>query len=508
MLDTARPHSSCPAREERACRRVSRRAGPAPAAGSSASRTTRQPGRIEDAARLLERATTQCPDRPRRGVGSPGVHVLRKNWRRAAAEAKKALSIDQRDEHAARILATSLYLEGDTSGALSAWNMRESPLSISLTSRDSSLDALRGGRSRADCHPRVRLTPDARRVRPLDSMPSDHGLQCELHAARRGGWPGSQPWHDRAPGVPDLPVAAGAVAARPAIDRELHVEVVSPTGGGERWQASWRWWEARPRIAAALEAPADSGRWRLSGADERESCGAGPEFTEERRRGVSFSAADWLTWRRCTGTPNSAPSDGHRPAVVSSVPCSINPGTIASPWVGTRRSLGIHDEHLDGGPLGIGALERAPKFVWLARAGLDAAGNDALRALERRRHEPRPRCAVACAPAFHDVIRDGVFGRIVASGGVEWRQWRWRAACRTSRTSRVRRRRPRVRCADVRRSSRSCRCVGVSPSGCSGSRRGRHRARVARRRGGSVSRVDAMTFSALVSSVLVEQAPT
>jgi hypothetical protein len=70
---------------------------------------------------------------------------------------------------------------------------------------------------------------------------------------------------------------------------------------------------------------------------------------------------------------------------------------------------------------------RAEGTVWLARAGLDAAGNDTPFALWSGAGTGHGRDALLRAhPLLHDgVIRDGVFGRIVASGGVEWRQWRW-----------------------------------------------------------------------------------
>jgi hypothetical protein len=98
------------------------------------------------------------------------------------------------------------------------------------------------------------------------------------------------------PVLPTTAPAAGAVAVHAAIDRELEVEISSPTGGGERWLASWRWWESRPRVFAGVEAPAPfGGIWQLSGTDERESYGSGSDFTEEERRSLSIAATDWIS---------------------------------------------------------------------------------------------------------------------------------------------------------------------------------------------------------------------
>ena len=52
---------------------------------------------------------------------------MRKDWPRAAVNARRALTADRGDQHAARILATSLFLEGDTIGALRAWNQVGEP---------------------------------------------------------------------------------------------------------------------------------------------------------------------------------------------------------------------------------------------------------------------------------------------------------------------------------------------------------------------------------------------
>jgi hypothetical protein len=79
------------------------------------------------------------------------------------------------------------------------------------------------------------------------------------------------------------------------VDRELRAEVVSPSGQGELWHASWRWWNERPRVALGFAAPRTGwlpGIWRVNGSWEAETYTGG--IREERTSG-GISASDWLT---------------------------------------------------------------------------------------------------------------------------------------------------------------------------------------------------------------------
>src|SRR4029079_9853110 len=70
--------------------------------------------------------------------------------------------------------------------------------------------------------------------------------------------------------------------------------VASPSGGGELWTASWRWWEHRPRVAAGLAAPSPfGGVWRVEGSGERQTYANGAALTEETDRRVAFEVSDW-----------------------------------------------------------------------------------------------------------------------------------------------------------------------------------------------------------------------
>jgi predicted double-glycine peptidase len=386
-------------------------------------------GQVEDAGRLLERATGQCPGEPAPWRELAGVRVLQKDWRRAAADARNALAIDPRDEHAARLLATSLYLSGDTIGALDAWNLVGEP-TVDL------VDVQGLERTRYAVAARTlklptasRLTPDAltRAARRLASMPSVMGSNVS-YTPRDDGLAQITAAVIERPVLPITPVAAGAMAARVAIDRELQVAVVSPTGGGERWLASWRWWESRPRVFAGLEAPAPfGGTWQLSGADERESYGSGSSYSEESRRSLSMAAIDWMTatvkWDaelRAERWPSSSAAGVLGGLRYQSVDDRLTIGGRGGLWASTTTTWTV------GLFAGWRSSAHAQGTVWLARAGLDAAGKDTPFALWSGAGTGHGRDALLRAhPLLHDgVIRDGVFGRAVASGGAEWRRWR------------------------------------------------------------------------------------
>ena len=386
-------------------------------------------GQVEDAGRLLERATTQCPDEPAPWRELAGIRVLQKNWRRAAVEARTALAIDPRDEHAARTLATSLYVAGDTTGALGAWNLVGEPtvdlVAVQGLERTRYAVAIRTLNLRAES----RLTPDAmtRAARRLDSMPSVMGSNVS-YTPRADGLAEVTAAVIERPVLPTSVASAGAAAAHAAIDRELQMEIASPTGGGERWLGSWRWWESRPRVFAGVEAPAPfGGIWQLSGADERESYGSGSDFSEETRRSLSIGASDWITATVRWDTEIRA---------------ERWPSSDAAGVLGGLRYQSLDDRLAFGGRAGLWASAattwtaglfgdwrssaRAQGTVWLARAGLEAAGEDTPFALWSGAGDGHGRAALLRAhPLLHDgVIRDSVFGRVVASGGAEWRRWR------------------------------------------------------------------------------------
>ena len=94
-----------------------------------------------------------------------------------------------------------------------------------------------------------------------------------------------------------------ATAGRFLIDREVDVAVPGPTGQGEVWEASWRWWSNRPRVALAFAAPRVGwmpGVWRVEGSWEAQTYAlatqpANDNLLRETRTHGGVSVSDWLT---------------------------------------------------------------------------------------------------------------------------------------------------------------------------------------------------------------------
>ncbi len=88
--------------------------------------------------------------------------------------------------------------------------------------------------------------------------------------------------------------AIGVMGLHALTDREAAVTIASPSGGGEAWTASWRWWERRPKIAGGFEAPSPfGGVWGVSVFDERQSYQGAGEVVEESRRRAAFHISNW-----------------------------------------------------------------------------------------------------------------------------------------------------------------------------------------------------------------------
>ncbi len=385
-------------------------------------------GETAEARRVLERATERCPAEAAGWRELAGLDALSKDWSRAAVNARRALTVDGSDQHAARILATSLFLEGDTVGALRAWNQIGEPALDLVEIRGLERTRMPVAMHAMRLQPQTRLTPSAltRAARRLDALPALLGSRVS-YTPRDDGLAQVTGAVVERPMLPSSTLAVAAAAVRVGTDRELRVNAASLTGGGELWHAGWRWWENRPREAFGLAAPAPfGGVWEMAFVNERETYGFAVAPFEERRRTLSFSFADWMTgttrWE--TGLAHERWPDGPATGVMAGARyqtiddrfSAAAGATIWShrgaEWVAST-SLDWRSQVRSEGTVLLGraaaslASRGTPLLSWNG-AGTGQGRDELLRA----------------HPLLHGgVIRDAVFGRGLVSAGVEWRRW-------------------------------------------------------------------------------------
>jgi hypothetical protein len=385
-------------------------------------------GEMDVARRALEQATAQCPGDPAGWRELAGLDALNKDWPRAALNARRALSVDGGDRHAARILATSLFLEGDTLGALRAWNRAGEPAldlvdvrGLERTRYAVALNAMR-------LHAQARLTPSmlTRAARRLDAVPALAGSSVSYTPKDEGLAQVTGAVIER-PVLPANRLAAAAVAVRAGTDREVAVNAASLAGGGELWRASWRWWENRPRLAFGLAAPAPfGGVWEIAFVNERETYGRETSLLQQQRRTVSLSFADWATgtirWEagimreQWPGDPATGGLAGIRYQTMDDRLSASARTAVWSQggaeWL-TSAGLEWRSRVRNQGTVLLGRLAASAASAGTPLLSWNGAGSGQGRDELLRAH-----------PLLHDgVIRDAVFGRSLLSGGVEWRRW-------------------------------------------------------------------------------------
>lgn len=229
-----------------------------------------------------------------------GLRLLQRRWDEVIDLASAAVAEDPADSHAWRLLATSRFIQDDRAGALDAWNHVGEPR-IDLIRIDGLMrtrqrvveELLPIGRDevltrRGFVHARrqLRELPSASYAE-LTFVPEPAGL-AELHAtvAERSLVPADR-W---------TLATLGVVAAT---RREIEVSTGALTGGGERVTVGWRFWPGRPRVSAAMAAPAPwGGLWGVDAFTERQP------FTSDRlptshRHGAHASMSNWVSpWAR------------------------------------------------------------------------------------------------------------------------------------------------------------------------------------------------------------------
>ena len=248
---------------------------------------------LAGAERLLAGAAYQCTGAvPLRELA--GVRLLQRRWPEVRELAGRAVELDPSDAHAWRLLASARYVGGDQPGALNAWNRAGVPR-VDLVN----VNGLRRTSHRAverliDIETGTVLTPTEteRAHRRLEELPA--AAMTRLEYVPRGSGTVEVRAHvlERTL-LPEGRLTWAAIGLRAAASREITVPVSSLGRGGERLDASWRFWPNRPAAGIALHTPTSLGLLSLDMSAERQPFDV--PIREAERLTTRVRAADWVT---------------------------------------------------------------------------------------------------------------------------------------------------------------------------------------------------------------------
>ena len=265
-----------------------------------------QQGDLVSAEGLLGVMSHECTGVVRRELA--GIRFVQERWPDAERLAEEAVRHDPLDRHAWQLLAVARFLQGNTTGALQAWNQREEPR-VDLA-RIEGLERTRHGvvADRLDAAPDDLLTDRtlARARRRVAALPAIATSRVS-YTPRADGRATIDVAVLEKPLAPRKWPAFAAMGVHAAFAREVRWETANALGDGELWMAAWRWWSGRPRVSVGLATPRlgrATGLWRLEGSWEQEryrssaqdsqNLATDPLFISERRRaGLSFG--DWAS---------------------------------------------------------------------------------------------------------------------------------------------------------------------------------------------------------------------
>ncbi len=265
-------------------------------------------GQIQLAEQELSAAMRICPGDAAGWREMAGLRFSEKRYAEANRLATTATRLAPDDEYSWELAATSRYLSGDSIGALAAWNHIGQPKVEAINIHGADRTPLPVVARAAGLEPRALLTPGAfvqalRRVRDLPVAtaadmkfaPAAGGLATvDIHIVERSAFPRGR-------------MALLALAARPATQRELRVDVAGLLGAGDSAFAAWRFARKRPRVSVGVAFRSPQwlpGVTTFSGMWEQQSYVAATDAAplRETRRRTGLQVSDWSTgWLKWQG---------------------------------------------------------------------------------------------------------------------------------------------------------------------------------------------------------------
>jgi hypothetical protein len=258
--------------------------------------------RLDDASGLLAEAGQACPLEPLVLRETAAVRFKQGLHQEAIRVVSSYLALVPGDELGWHLLATSLYLVGDEDGALRAWNRVGRPTVDIVRIHGVRTIRFREIAGAISLPPGTLLTPSGLALarRRVSDVPALHQATVN-HEPVPGGMVEVQAAVVERPRVESFWRLAASGAVRAIAQREVGLEVASPSGGGELWTGSWRWEAARPRGVLRGDVPADPGipgilsiegaweRFRFA-LDDSET-----EVFEDTRRSAMVGFGGWVT---------------------------------------------------------------------------------------------------------------------------------------------------------------------------------------------------------------------
>jgi hypothetical protein len=409
---------------------------------------------LDAADEILAAVREECPAAAAPVAELAAVRFAQKRWKEAEALAELAVDKDPANDYGWDVLGSTRFILNDPHGALRAWNQIGKPR----------LDSVQiNGLSRT----RYALVADALALTPNTMLTeaaflrADRRLQLlpSRSAARMGYRPDEDGFatldvvvveRDRRPrGLLEW-ISAGS---RAAVQREVRATIPGWSGQGEVWNAAWRWWENRPRVALTFAAPRVAflrGVSRVEASWEMQTYqgSADAGMRRERRLHGAFVTTDWITANLRYEV--AAGIDAWDPRSLATRAAAQQAGTRRTVSIGGLLEHRFLDDRLaiaggghawtavsGGSGFRSGSLRAAFQssastrgFVQLVDAGFMTASEHAPLALWSGAGEGHGRAPLLRAHSLLSggVVSGPVFGRDVAHLNVESQRWLERPA--------------------------------------------------------------------------------